>query len=169
MKVLAGIIGAMAGVLIVVLIAMVVVPRLRGAAASGPLAQGSAAPPTSGSSAPPRPDQPITAPKSREEELREELAQKRIPFFRFLRENYGDQIENFSVLDDYDTLDLVVKRSDDPSLTHILQNAVAPTAKEYGFRRVRWYVKNRLGSLEPFSIVAESSYDEGGRWNTFRK
>jgi hypothetical protein len=170
MKVAAGIVGALAGILIVVVIAMALIPRLRGGAAASSKSPPQAPSPGSSSFAtPPRPDQPINSPKTREEELREELSQKRIPFFRFLRENHGDLIEHFSVLDDYDTLDLVVKRQDDSTLTLLLQNAVAPTAKEYGFRRVRWYVKNPLGSLEPFTIVAESSHDGAGRWNTFRK
>ena len=167
MKVVAGIIGAVVGVVIVAVVAMTLIPRLRGNAATAP--GGTPAEASSANAGPPKPDQRINAPKTREEELREELARKRVPFFRYLRQNFADQIDHSSVLDDYDTLDLVVKKTDDQTLTALLQNAVAPSAREYGFRRVRWYVRNPVGSADAFTIVAESSYDEGGRWNTFRK
>lgn len=168
MKVVAGVVGGLVGVLIVVVIAMTVIPRLRGhAGVPGPTAE--AATGTNTSSGPPKPDQPLNAPKTREEQLRQDLAQKRVPFFKYLRQNFSDQIDHFSVLDDYDTLDLVVNKSDDQTISTLLQNAIGPSAREYGFRRVRWYTKNAVGSIEPYTIVAESSYDEGGRWNTFRK
>ncbi len=101
--------------------------------------------------------------------MREELGQKRLPFFRFLRQNYGNIIERFSVLEDFDTLDLVIKQDDDRTMAGIIQQAIAPSAKEYGFRRVRFYTRNAPNSVEPFTIVAESSEDGSGRWNTFRK
>ncbi len=121
------------------------------------------------SSAVPHPDKPVSAPLSREDQMREELGQKRLPFYRFLRQNYGNIIERFSVLEDFDTLDLVVKQDDDRTMAGIIQQAIAPSAKEYGFRRVRFYTRNAPNAVEPFTVVAESSEDGSGRWNTFRK
>ena len=97
------------------------------------------------------------------------LGKKRLPFYRFLRQNYGQLIERFSVLEDYDTLDLVVTSGDERTLTGLIQNAIAPSAKQYGFRRVRFYTRNPPKSVDPFTVVAESSEDGSGRWNTFMK
>jgi hypothetical protein len=120
-------------------------------------------------SATPHPDKPVNAPVSREEQLKDELGEKRLPFFRFLRQNYGNIIERSSVLDDYDTLDLVVTKQDDATLQGVIQQAIAPSAKQYGFRRVRFYTRNAPNAIEPFTVIAESSEDGSGRWNTFRK
>ncbi len=101
--------------------------------------------------------------------MREELGRRRLPFYRFLRENYSGTVEHFGVTDALDTLDLVVNRSDDATLQGLLSNAVGPNAKEYGFTRVRFYVPNPPGSADPTTLIAEASYDGAGRWNTFKK
>ena len=117
----------------------------------------------------PHPGSPLRAPMTAEEQVRQDLSDRRVPFFRFLRQNYSDVIEHFSVLDTPETLDLVVSREDDPTLKLVIQNAIEPNAKEYGFRRVRFYVRNTHTSVEPFTLVAESTDDGSGHWNTFRK
>ena len=43
------------------------------------------------------------------------------------------------------------------------------SAKEYGFRKVRFYVANPRGSVQPVTLIAESALDDAGNWNTFKK
>lgn len=117
----------------------------------------------------PRPETPLQAPLSAEERRREELGQKRLPYYRFLRQHFSDAIERFAVTEALDTLDLVIARDDEETLSGLVQNAVAPSAYQYGFRKVRFYVRNPIGSVEPFRLIAETTRDESGRWNTFRK
>ena len=124
---------------------------------------------SSASSGPPKPDRPINAPLTREEEIRQEFSRKRLPFYKFLRDNYSELIKNFAVTESVDTLDLEVTKSDSETLANIISNAVSPTAKQYGFRKVRFYVPNPPNSVQPVTLVAESTYDDAGRWNTFMK
>lgn len=116
-----------------------------------------------------RPEKPIEAPLSRQEEIRQEFSEKRMPFYRRLRERYPDLIQHFGVTDSLDTLDLVVSKADDQTIQSILADAIGPDARQYGFRKVRFYVANPPGSIDPLNLVAESSHDDAGRWNTFRK
>ena len=118
---------------------------------------------------PPRPAQALTPPATSEAQIRDEFTQKRIPFFRFLRENYGREIAQFGVTESIDTLDLVVTRGDSESVQRLIGAAVTPTAEQYGFRRVRIYTANALGSPEPLKLIAEATTDGSGRWNTFLK
>jgi hypothetical protein len=164
MKAAAGVLGALIGLLLVGAGAYLALGRKPLSPAKNPSATPISSGPSSQNQA-----APITAPLGKEEELREELGRKRLPFYRFLRENYGQLIERFSVLQDFDTLDLVVTQADESVLTGLIQHAIAPQAKQYGFRRVRFYVRNAPNSVEPFTVIAESSDDGSGRWNTFMK
>lgn len=159
--------GVVLGLLIVGLATLLLV-RFSGHA-HGPAVGVSAASGGIDPSQAPRPDHPIGAPLTREQEVRQQFAAKRIPFFRFLKENYGNVVIHFAVTDDVDTLDLAVTSADDQTLKTIVENAVSPTAKQYGFRRIRFYTLNPQGSVEPATLVAESTYDDAGHWNTFRK
>ena len=168
MKAAAGLLGAVVGLLLVGLAGYFALVRKTLSAAPRPPASAETTSPDMSGGAP-HPSTPVAPPMSREEQLREELGRKRLPFYRYLRDNYGDIIERFSVLDDFDTLDLVVKQADERTLTALIQRAIAPSAKQYGFRRVRFYTRNAPTSVEPFTVVAESSEDGSGRWNTFMK
>jgi hypothetical protein len=166
MKACAGVAGVLVGLAIVVLVALVILPRLKpgagastGAEPAGPTAR----------TGDPLPGERINAPKSETERMQAEIERKRIPYFRMLHDRFGDYIERASVLDDIDTLDLIVKKSDMDTIQWLVQNAVGPTAREYGFERVRFYVSNPINRTEPFSIVAESAWDGSTRWNTFLK
>lgn len=117
----------------------------------------------------PRPSQPLDAPLSREDEVRQQFAAKRIPFFRYLHDNWGGVVTHFAVTEEIDTLDLVVSKTDDETLRQVVENAVSPTAKEYGFRRIRFYKLNSPESVKAATLIAESTYDDAGHWNTFRK
>jgi len=174
MKAVAGVFGALVGLAIVAGLGFVLFSH----PASGPANAGSrvgrpdfdpSASATSADAGAPRPEQPLSAPLSREAQLRQDLSRKRIPYFRFLHDNFGDTIEHFSVLDDLDTLDLYVSRSDNKTLMDVVQRAVAPRASEYGFRRVRFYVPNPATAATPFAIVAEATDDGSGRWSIFQK
>lgn len=167
MKAVAAILGALAGLLIVGLGAYVAFGR-NTPAGSPAVSANSTTNPASVSGSP-HPGAAVDVPLSREEKLREELGAKRLPFYRYLRQNYGELIERFSVLENFDTLDLVVTQSDERTLTALVQRAIAPSAKEYGFARVRFYTRNPPNSVDPFTVVAESSEDGTGRWNTFMK
>lgn len=116
-----------------------------------------------------RPDSRLEAPLSPEEQRRQELSEKRLPFYRYLRQNFSQFIERFAVTENLDTLDLVVTRDEDEMLNGLVREAVSPQAREYGFRRVRFYVRTAPGSSDPYRLVAESSCDDTGRWITFRK
>jgi hypothetical protein len=115
------------------------------------------------------PDQAIHAPLTHEDEIREELGNKRLPFYRFLREKFGEQIQHFGVTEQLDTLDLQVATADDQTIKYILENAVTPTAKQYGFKKVRFYIPNPPSLSEPMTLVAESTDDGSGQWTTFKK
>ena len=121
------------------------------------------------SAAPPTLDKPIQAPLSQEEEVREAMGRKRIPYYKFLRDNYSELVRHFAVTDNLDTLDLEVARADNGTLQTILSNAVAPYARQYGFRKVRFYTANPPRSVQPVTLVAESADDGSGHWNTFLK
>src|SRR5690242_16508324 len=76
----------------------------------------SAEPPSGRVTEAPHPTHPLNAPMTAEEQVRQDLSDNRVPFYRFLRKNYSDVIEHFSVLDTPETLDLVVTRGDDETL-----------------------------------------------------
>jgi len=117
----------------------------------------------------PKPGKALESPRPREEEVREEFSRRRLPFYRFLRANYGKVVEHFGVTQGLDTLDLVVNRTDEETLRTIISMAVGPSAKEYGFRKVRFLAPNPPGSVDPLTLVAESTVDDTGHWNTFKK
>jgi hypothetical protein len=50
-----------------------------------------------------------------------------------------------------------------------MREAVSPQARQYGFRRVRFYVRADAGSVDPYRLIAESSCDDTGRWIIYRK
>jgi len=158
--------------LIVAALTVLLWPRLVPASTPGPfpkLGEGAGSGGATGVVDAPRPTHPLHAPLSREEQVREEFAEKRVSFYRFLRQNYADVVEKFAVIEALDTLDLVVSRDDDETLNRLVEEAVSPSAKDYGFRKIRFYVRNPADSVEPFLLVAESTWDGSGRWNTFRK
>lgn len=166
MKTCAAIVGTIVGLTIVVVTALYVVPRF--SAATNP--RNVRSPKSSGEpSVPLVPGGRLNAPESETERMKKEIERKRIPYFKKIHDEFSDKIERASVLDDIDTLDLVVKKGDLESIQWLVQNAVGPTARDYGFERVRFYVNNPINRTEPFTIVAESSWDGSTRWNTFLK
>src|SRR2546422_1605783 len=68
------------------------------------------------STAPPTLDKPIQAPLSQEDEVREAMGRKRIPYYKFLRDNYSEVVRHFVVTDNLDTLDLEIARADNDTL-----------------------------------------------------
>lgn len=160
--------GAVIGFLIAGIVAIVVVPRFRGPSVeSGPggisgrataLAPGSTLPANR-----------IDLPSTPEQELREETTRKRLPFFQMLRTRFGREISSFGVTHGIDTLDIVVTNPDPQAIQALVAQAVSPTAEQYGFRKVRAFIANPSGTVEPLTLVAESTYDGAGRWNTFLK
>ena len=63
---------------------------------------------------------------------------------------------------------VVVEKADTESITSLVSNAISPTARRFGFRRVKFYTRNPPGSVEPLDLKAEASYDDAGHWNTFK-
>ncbi len=160
--------AAIAGLFVVAIAALLLWPRLAPHPAPVDASGHNALSQTSSSEAP-RPDRPLEAPRTHEEEVRDEFARKRLPFYRYLHENYGDVIDHFGVTDSLDTLDLVMLKSDDATLQRIVSEAVGPHAQEYGFTHIRFYTPNPPGSPAPATLIAESTYDPSGHWNTFKK
>ena len=171
MKGCAGAIGALFGLLILGAVAYwFVLPRVKPGAAKPPATE-TAGPTTEPSPdrSNPHPGEAIKTPPTAAEQLRADINKKRIPFFHYLHDNYSDVIESSRVLDEMETLDVVVKKADENTLTGLVSAAIAPSAKEYAFNRVRFYLRNPVGSVDPFKVVAESTYDGSGHWNTFFK
>src|SRR3569832_1259504 len=98
MKAMAGALGAVVGLLLVGLAAYLALGRKPPPVPMHPAAsevdRGLPGQPGAGG--------PIVAPASREEQLRDERGKKRLPFYRYLRQNYGEVGERFSVLEDFD-------------------------------------------------------------------
>ena len=164
MKACAAVAGVIVGLVIVALAAFVLMGRMKPGAAPVRADNGPAE-----SSGPTAPSERINTPKSEDERMKAEIERKRLPYFKLLHDRFSEQIERAFVLDDIDTLDLIVKKGDQDTVQWLVQNAVGPTAREYGFERVRFYVDNPLNRTEPFKIVAESAWDGSTRWNTFLK
>ena len=163
------VVAALLGIAVVAGIGFVLIPR--GARGPGQTAVASGIEPEAVRTArqgPVVPGRQIEAPLSKEEEVRLELSDKRLPFFRNLRERFADTVQHFGVTGDPDTLDLVVEKADNETLQYLITQAVSPTGRQYGFRRVRFFTRNPVGSVEPLNLVAESSYNDAGRWDTFR-
>jgi hypothetical protein len=116
-----------------------------------------------------RPERAIRAPRTVEEEVREQLSEKRLPYFRQLRRDFPDLILRFGVTEAPDTLDLVIARDDNELIQRVVQYAVSPNARDYGFRRVNIYVPAPEGALDPFVKVAEATVDDAGNWRTWKK
>jgi hypothetical protein len=153
------------GLLAVALGALYLVPRLR-AAAGSPVSVGPAATGRDGFAPP---SERIDPPLSDTDRMRKEIDRQRVPFFHMIHEKYGDQVERASVINAIDTLDLVIKSEDPQNIQWIVQQAIGPTARQYGFEKVKFYVRNPVGTVEPFRVVAESAWDGASRWNTFLK
>ncbi len=117
----------------------------------------------------PKPDQPLSPPLTPGEKLREDYSEKRVPFYHFLHQNFGDTILSFRVVEALDTLDVVIVKDDDATLHRLMDNAFSPSADQYGFRKIRFLVRNREGSIDPYRLVAEVALDDSGHWTIWRK
>ena len=113
--------------------------------------------------------QRVDLPSTEEQRERDEITRKRLPFFQSLRANFSKEISSFGVTQSVDTLDIVVTDPAPESIQTLVARAVSPTAEQYGFKKVRTFIANPPGSVEPLKLVAESTYDGAGRWNTFLK
>ncbi len=164
------VLGAVVGLLIVGSIAaFLLVPRFRSETKEVSVTPVDAPERRTDTARPPVPEKRVEIPDSVEQKLRDDATRRRLPFFQFLRNNYGKEISSFGVTDAIDTLDLVVTNPDTASIQGLIGQAVSPTAEQYGFRKVRVFIANPPGTLEPLKLAAESAYDGAGRWNTFLK
>ena len=162
--------GAIVGILVVGIVgALLLIPRFRSEARSVPPSATRESEPEFDGNRPPMPARSVELPTTPAQKVREDLTRERLPFFQHLRNNYGKQISSFGVTDTIDTLDIVVTDPDTNMIQSLIGQAISPTADRYGFRKVRVYIANPPGALEPLKLVAESTYDGAGRWNTFLK
>jgi hypothetical protein len=161
--------GAVVGILIVLIGFLLLAPRFRGAPPAPAMSDGGEPAAQAVSSQPPAPDRSVDLPDTPDQKIRDEVLRQRLPFFQFLRTNYAKEISSFGVTDALDTLDLVVTDPDPQAVQNLIARAVSPTAARYGIHRVRIYIANPPNSLQPLTLVAESTYDGAGRWNTFLK
>jgi hypothetical protein len=155
--------GAFVGFLLVAIAALVVVPRFR----TPGLHERPA--PRANEGPRPLPEGRIALPPTPDQKLREETTRQRLPFFQSLRARYSREISSFGVTQAIDTLDIVVTDPDPEAIQKVIAGAISPTAGQYGFSKVRTFIANPTGSVEPLKLVAESTYDGAGRWNTFLK
>jgi len=156
-------VGALLGVAVAIAAVWVALAVLRGRPAP------TAPPAGSARSADAGPPSSIEAPLPAEEETRRNLDRRRLPFYRLLRDQYADVVLRFGVTGDLDTLDLVVTQADDATVNGLISSVVAPNAKAYGFRRVRFFVRSPRESVDPLTLVAEASQSDAGVWTTWRK
>ena len=160
--------GVLAGLIITAAVVYFLFLKPKTATGAAP-SSNSIASDTSGDGFAPKPNQPIESPRTKQDEIRQEFSQKRLPFYRFLRNNFADAIIHFGVTESIDTLDVQIAKDDDAIMKRVVSEAVGPSAKEYGFRKVRFYVANPKGSVQPVTLIAESALDDSGNWNTFKK
>ena len=175
MKFIGGLISFLIAIAIVVMVGLWLIPKHQSALSNSsstnvpdkflPTSQ-SGSRDSSGSTSP---DSKITIPGSDSQRLRDEIGKKRIPFFHMLSEKFARTIVRASVLDDIDTIDLVIPKPDNETVLGIVQNAILPTARDYGFTRVRFYVRNEVGAIDPYRVIAETTFDGTSHWNTFWK
>jgi hypothetical protein len=171
MKLVAAVAGLLVGLLLVGAAGMWLAPRLRPATQTLAAPAGVVPDRSSGMPAPATrdPATPLRTPRSEDQRLRDAVTRQRIPFYRFLHDQFADSIEHAAEMTDVETIDLVVRKADNETILHIVQQALAPRARQYGFERARFYVRNPRGSADPYTVVAEASHDGSGRWNTFWK
>lgn len=151
--------GALAGVLLAVAAGWVLGPRLLPGA--GRTSQEPARPSAPGLEA------PVPVPIEAAERERQRLSEQRVPFYRELRAKWSHAIERFAVLDEQDTLLVVVTRSDDDAVRALVEQAIAPSARQYGFRRARLMTADPVSGAEPYRLIAEASCDDTGRWTVY--
>lgn len=133
-------------------------------------APGSVVPPPAANNAQGVARTPIVAvPVTADEKMREDQQARRMPFYRGLRQSFANEILSFGVADEQDTLDVVLATEEPAHIAELVQQAFAPSAYDYGFRRVRFFVRNPAGSTNILRKVAETTRDETGNWNTFLK
>ncbi len=175
MKYIGGLISGLIAIAIVVVVGFWIVPKHKSAldasndssASEKPIASPQAN--NNDIQSPISPDKKISVPSTESQRLRDEIGKKRIPFFHMLSDKFSDIITRSSVLDDIETLDLVIAKPDNVTVLGIVQNAIQPTARDYGFTRVRFYVRNETAAIDPFRVVAETTFDGTSHWNTFWK
>ncbi len=160
------VIAAVMGIALALLAGWLALPLVRGASGTAP---GAGTGTTSGGSATTTRREPLDVPLPEAQRAKQDLDLKRLPFYRILRDQYSSVILKFGVTGDQDTLDLVVAQSDNDTLSGLLTGVVGPNAKTYGFRRVRFFVRSPQGSIDPVTIVAESTLSDAGSWTTWRK
>ena len=157
--------GALVGFLLVGAAFLLLSSRFQSNVKSRPAPE----PPSEYSGRSPSPAPRVQLPATPEREAREEITRQRLPFFKSLRANFHREISSFGVTRSIDTLDIVVTDSDPEAIQALVSRAVSPEAEQYGFRKIRTFIANPPRSVEPLKLIAESTYDGAGRWNTFLK
>ena len=170
MRAAAAVLGAMVGVLLISSLGWFLLVRKPLIATPnsvpGSVGNGSASTPTESGAG--NQNNPLT-PMANADRQRADIDKKRLPLFHLLRDKYDKLIYRVAVLDDLETLDIVLTKPDNETIALLVSEVVQPVAKKYAFRRFRWYERTPSNSQEPVHNVAETSMDDSGRWNTFWK
>lgn len=164
--------GVLLGLLLVGVMAWLLMPRLLRRADSPPNAPAARMPGQITEAR--QTEKVVETPLSDDEKMREDLIQKRLPYYQELRQQFADVLvplpnERTAPKDALDTLELIVTQEEDAALLRLMQDAITPQARRYGFRRVQFYVRNPSSDPQPRHLIAEASEDGAGHWNLFRK
>ncbi len=164
------IIALVSGLLLYRAAAPRLLPPIPVAEPSASLPPSSARHETATASVPVLPDAPIAPPKSTQQHEAQSIETRRRPYYRWLREKFGDVLEDERPSSgDSATLDLTTSRYDPQLVLYLVAHAVQPNADQFGFDHVRIFQPNPPGSLERVKFDSEASPDGNGIWHAFAK
>lgn len=110
----------------------------------------------------------IEVPRSNAQREHDDLEAKRGPFYDWIRKNMKDVLVGWEPsASDPATLDLYLGRDDPSRIPWLMQNLVTVYAHQYGFDHVRFFLPTNTS--DHWRLDSESSFDDTGTWNTFRK
>jgi hypothetical protein len=112
----------------------------------------------------------LPPPRTPEQKAQDDLEAKRAPYYRWLRDQAGDRINDVRLADDDRSALILYTSIDSPEIvTALVRDVVLPAAYKYGFRQVRFFVPNPAGNVSQYRYYAESTADADGNWHTFLK
>jgi hypothetical protein len=115
-------------------------------------------------------DRPVEPPRTTEQREKEDIEARRGPYYSWIKRTLGDRLDGWQPAhDDPATLELYLMRNDPRMITRLLEVAVQPYARQYGFVHVRLFLPNPPGSVDRYRLYAEANPDENGAWHAFIK
>jgi hypothetical protein len=110
---------------------------------------------------------PLAAPLSKDERERLDYARVRAPFLARLREMCSADGAGATTGDDLSELSFAIESDSPDHVARLRDAALGLRAADFGFRVMRFYVRDRASAGVPPRLVAEVALGEDGRWRTF--